>query len=70
VLVLTEAAGAFGPSAEIAAWVGEACFPWLDAPVMRLGSEDTPNPASPTLEAAFLPNPGRIRAKAEELLRW
>jgi 2-oxoisovalerate dehydrogenase E1 component beta subunit len=70
VLVLTEASTAYGPSAEIAAWVGETCFSWLDAPVMRLGSQDTPNPASPALEDAFLPNPARIRAKAEELLRW
>ncbi len=70
VLVLTEASVAFGPSAELAAWVGETCFAWLDAPVLRLGSEDTPNPASPSLEAAFLPSPERIRAKAEELLRW
>jgi 2-oxoisovalerate dehydrogenase E1 component beta subunit len=36
VLVLSEASTTFGPSAEIAAWVGEACFPCLDAPVMRL----------------------------------
>ncbi len=70
VLVLTEASPAFGPSAELAAWTAEACFPWLDAPVMRLGSADTPNPASPALEAAFLPGPERIRAKVEELLRW
>jgi len=70
VLVLTEASLEFGPGAEVAAWVGEACFPWLDAPVMRLGSEDTPNPASPVLEAAWLPDISRIRTKVEALLAW
>jgi len=70
VLVLTEASPSFGPAAEIAAWVGETCFPWLDAPVMRLGCADTPNPANSSLEAEFLPSPAGIRAKVEALLRW
>ena len=70
VLVLTEAGLPFGPGAELAAWVGEHGFPWLDAPVLRLGSADTPTPASHALEAAWLPGPERIRAKVEELLAW
>ncbi|HJU84496.1 MAG TPA: transketolase C-terminal domain-containing protein [Holophagaceae bacterium] len=70
ILVLTEAGLSFGPGAEIAARVGEACFPWLDAPVMRLGAMDTPAPASPALEAAFLPSKARIREAAERLLAF
>jgi 2-oxoisovalerate dehydrogenase E1 component beta subunit len=70
VLVLTEASGAYGPGAELAARVGEACFSWLDAPVMRLAAADTPTPASPPLEAAFLPGIGDIRASVERLLAW
>ncbi len=70
ILVLTEASPSFGPGAELAALVGEACFPWLDAPVMRLGAEGTPAPASPALEAAFLPSKTRIREVAERLLRF
>ncbi len=70
VLVLTEASPAYGPSAELAARIGETCFPWLDAPVLRLGAADTPNPASPPLEAAFLPGPARIKAEVERLLAW
>ncbi|MBI4913109.1 MAG: alpha-ketoacid dehydrogenase subunit beta [Acidobacteria bacterium] len=70
VLVLTEAGLPFGPSAEVAAGVQERCFAWLDAPVMRLGSADTPTPASPVLEAAWMPDATRIRAKVEELLAW
>ena len=69
-LVLTEASLSFGPGAELAAWAGEACFPWLDAPVMRLASLDTPTPASPVLEAAWMPGPPAIRRKVEELLAW
>lgn len=70
VLVLTEASGTYGPGAELAARVGEACFSWLDAPVMRLAAADTPTPASPPLEAAFLPNAATIRASVERLLAW
>ncbi|MDE3033221.1 MAG: alpha-ketoacid dehydrogenase subunit beta, partial [Acidobacteriota bacterium] len=55
VLVLTEASRTYGPGAELAARIQETCFPWLDAPVLRLGGADTPIPASPPLEAAWLP---------------
>jgi len=70
VLVLTEASGTYGPGAELAARVGETCFSWLDAPVMRLAAADTPTPASPPLEAAFLPSAATIRASVERLLAW
>jgi 2-oxoisovalerate dehydrogenase E1 component len=45
--------GGFG--GEIAAAVGEHCFQWLDAPVMRVGSMDSPVPFHPKLEASYLP---------------
>ncbi|HEY3401417.1 MAG TPA: transketolase C-terminal domain-containing protein [Geothrix sp.] len=70
VLVLTEASLTYGPGAELAARIGETCFGWLDAPVLRLGAADTPTPASPPLEAAFLPGPQAIRASLERLLAW
>lgn len=70
VLVLTEASHAYGPGAELAARIQEACFPWLDAPVMRLGGADTPVPASPPLEAAWLPGPAGILSAVERLLAW
>jgi 2-oxoisovalerate dehydrogenase E1 component beta subunit len=69
-MVLTEASLSSGPSAGLAARIQDACFPWLDAPIARLGAEDTFAPASPPLEKAFLPAPGRIRAAAEALLAW
>jgi len=70
VLVLTEASCTYGPGAELAARVGEACFPWLDAPVLRVGAADTPTPASPPLEAAFLPSAEQVRRSVERLLAW
>ncbi|HJW73418.1 MAG TPA: transketolase C-terminal domain-containing protein [Geothrix sp.] len=70
VLVLTEASTTFGPSAELAARISETCFPWLDAPVLRLGAADTPIPASPVLEQAYLPSTERVRSELERLLAW
>jgi 2-oxoisovalerate dehydrogenase E1 component len=56
-------------SGEIAAWVGENCFAYLDAPVMREGSLDTPVPFNSELEKNFLPKE-RIRAKIMALLNF
>ncbi|MCB0337807.1 MAG: hypothetical protein KDD62_15930, partial [Bdellovibrionales bacterium] len=53
-LVLYEAprTGAFG--AEIAARISEECFSYLDAPVMRCASMDTPIPFNSKLEEQYL----------------
>jgi 2-oxoisovalerate dehydrogenase E1 component beta subunit len=69
-LVLTEASLTYGPGAELAARVGETCFGWLDAPVLRLGAADTPTPASPPLEAAYLPGTQAVWSAVERLLAW
>lgn len=68
-LVLYEATqtGAFG--AEVAACIGEECFEWLDGPVKRLGSLDTPVPFQPELEADFLAS-ARLSAELEQLLAY
>ena len=44
-----------GIGAEICAWISEHCFEYLDAPVMREGSLDTPVPFATNLENQFLP---------------
>ena len=67
VLILHEDTLTGGVGAEIAAWVNEHCFRYLDAPVMRVASLDTPVPFAPPLEQNFLPK-GRLKAKIEELM--
>jgi 2-oxoisovalerate dehydrogenase E1 component beta subunit len=55
VLVLHEASRTGGIGGEIAATIGEEAFEWLDAPVVRVASIDTPVPYSPPLEDYYLP---------------
>lgn len=69
VLILHEDTLTGGIGAEIGAWISEHCFHFLDAPVMRVASLDTPIPFAPTLERNFLPQ-GRLTGKIEELLKF
>ena len=69
VLVLHEDTLTGGIGAEIAAWVNEQCFEYLDAPVMREASLDTPIPFAPPLEKNFLPV-DRLKLKLEQLLAY
>ncbi len=59
--------GAIG--AEIAAWINETCFEYLDAPVKRLGSLDTPVPFAADLERNFLAN-SRLNDSIKSLLDY
>lgn len=54
VIVLHEDTLTAGVGAEIAAWIGEHCFNYLDAPVLRCASLDTPVPFNTDLEKNFL----------------
>ncbi|HEX6227773.1 MAG TPA: dehydrogenase E1 component subunit alpha/beta [Chryseolinea sp.] len=69
VLVLHEDTLTGGIGAEISAWINEHCFTFLDAPVMRVASLDTPIPFAPTLEQNFLPRT-RLKASLEKLLKY
>lgn len=66
IIILHEDTLTGGIGAEIASWIGENCFSHLDAPVMRVGSMDTPVPFSKGLEDAFLPKE-RFISKLKEL---
>jgi 2-oxoisovalerate dehydrogenase E1 component len=55
VIILSEDTLTGGFTAEIGAYIAEHCFRFLDAPVMRCGSVDTPVPFEPNLEEGFLP---------------
>src|SRR5918995_1817193 len=54
-IVLHEASRTGGIGGEIGAVIAEEAFEWLDAPVVRIGSLDTPVPYSPPLEDFYLP---------------
>ncbi|MER3472347.1 MAG: dehydrogenase [Chitinophagaceae bacterium] len=54
VLLLHEDTLIGGIGGEIAAWISENCFQYLDAPIMRCASLDTPVPFNIELEQNFL----------------
>ena len=69
VIILHEDTLTGGVGAEISAWINENCFNYLDAPVIRVASLDTPIPFAPTLESNFLPV-GRLKNRIEELMAY
>lgn len=69
VLVLHEDTLTGGVGAEVAAWIGEHCFPMLDAPVLRCASLDTPVPFNTELEENFLAKQ-RLEEAIEELVQY
>jgi 2-oxoisovalerate dehydrogenase E1 component len=69
VLILHEDTLIGGIGGEISAWIGQHCFQYLDAPVMRCASLDTPVPFSIELEQQFLAK-SRLTASIGELLTY
>ncbi len=69
VLILHEDILTGGIGAEIAAWISERCFQYLDAPVVRSASLDTPVPFATSLEWNFLPKE-RVKKQLKELLEF
>jgi len=69
VLILHEDCLTGGIGGEIAAWIAEHCFEYLDAPVIRVGSLDTPVPFAATLEENFLPA-ARFREAMDRLVGY
>jgi 2-oxoisovalerate dehydrogenase E1 component beta subunit len=69
-LLLHEATLTGGIGGELAAIISEEAFEYLDAPVMRVASADTPVPYSPPLEAAFLPGVDKVVAAAKKLVDY
>lgn len=55
-LVLHESSITGGIGGEIAAIIGEEAFEWLDAPVIRIASIDSPVPFAPQMEDYYLPS--------------
>ena len=55
VLIVHEDTRTGGIAGEITARINEACFEWLDAPVLRVTAHDIPLPYAPQLEDFVLP---------------
>ncbi|MGE5235927.1 MAG: thiamine pyrophosphate-dependent enzyme [Acidobacteriota bacterium] len=69
-LVVHEDCISFGYGAEIAARIADELFPWLDAPVRRVGAKDTFVAYAPLLEDVILPNPDGILAAMRSLVEY
>jgi 2-oxoisovalerate dehydrogenase E1 component beta subunit len=69
-LLLHEATRTGGIGGELAAIISEEAFEYLDAPVVRVASADTPVPYAPPLEAAFLPNVEKVVSAAKRLMEY
>jgi pyruvate/2-oxoglutarate/acetoin dehydrogenase E1 component len=69
-LVLHEASRTGGIGGEIAAIIAEEAFEWLDAPVVRVASLDTPVPYSPPLEEYYLPQTRDVVDTARKLAAY
>jgi pyruvate/2-oxoglutarate/acetoin dehydrogenase E1 component len=69
-IVLHEASRTGGIGGEVASTVAETAFEWLDAPVVRVASLDTPVPYSPPLEDYYMPQVDDIVEAARKLAAY
>jgi 2-oxoisovalerate dehydrogenase E1 component len=68
-LILQEDVELGGIASDLAARLTERCFPYLDAPIQRVTSENTPVPFAPTLEQGFLAR-RKLQPTLESLLAY
>lgn len=69
VLLLHEDTLIGGIGGELAAWISEHCFQFLDAPIVRCASLDTPVPFAIELEQNFMAK-GRLGEAVEKLMNF
>jgi 2-oxoisovalerate dehydrogenase E1 component beta subunit len=69
-IVLHEDVRTGGIAGEVTAIINEEAFDWLDAPIVRITSKDTPVPFSPPLEEWFLPKAEDVVREAKRLVAW
>lgn len=69
VIILHEDTMTGGVGGEIAAWISENLFEYLDAPVLRAAGLDTPVPFAIPLEQNFMP-PERFRRQLRKLAAY
>jgi 2-oxoisovalerate dehydrogenase E1 component beta subunit len=66
-MILHEASLTGGIGGEISAIIAEEAFEWLDAPVIRVASIDSPVPFAPQMEDYYLPQVNEIVESARKL---
>ena len=69
-MIVHEATLTGGVGAEFAARISEKAFEYLDAPILRVASLDTPVPHSPPLEDFFMPDTTTIANAARKLAAY
>ena len=70
VLVVHEAVRTGGIAGEISAEIAEFCFEYLDAPITRLASQDTPVPFAKALEDFFMPSTEKITEAVRQIVNY
>ena len=70
VMILHEASLTGGIGGELSAIIAEEAFEWLDAPVIRVASIDSPVPFAPQMEDYYLPSLGEITEAARKLAKY
>jgi len=66
-IVADEGSVTCGVTSEISAMVAEEAIQYLQAPILRVGSPDTPVPFSPPLEKIFIPDEEDIREAVHKM---
>ena len=69
VLILHEDTLTGGIGGEISAWISEHCFKFLDAPILRCASLDTPVPFNTELEKNFMAK-SRLDQSIQQLMQY
>ncbi|MFQ5676901.1 MAG: alpha-ketoacid dehydrogenase subunit beta, partial [bacterium] len=69
-MIVHEATLTGGIGGEISACIAESAFEYLDAPVKRVASIDTPVPYSPPMEKYFMPNTEKIMNALRRLAEY
>jgi pyruvate/2-oxoglutarate/acetoin dehydrogenase E1 component len=67
VIVADEGHVTCGVSAEISALVAEEAVEYLQAPIIRIGSPDTPVPFSPPLEKIYIPDEDDVKEAVQRM---
>ncbi len=70
VVVVAEDCKTAGPTAEIAARIGEICFEYLDAPISRVGARHAPIAHNVAMSEYIVPGPAEIRQAIRGVIDW